>query len=233
LEAALILRFDRAFSLLSPEEFVREILVETMRARAVLVGANFRFGHRQAGDVQLLRELGKAHGFAVETIPPVIVRGTIVSSSAIREALREGRVSRAARFLGRPFSLAGEVRPGTGQGRQLIVPTLNLATEQELLPKTGVYVTETRVGGRIYRSATNIGVRPTFDGRSLTIESHLFDFRQELRSGAMEVRFWKRLRDEQRFSGPEMLREQVMKDLYRARRFFIRLDHCRGMRQTA
>jgi riboflavin kinase / FMN adenylyltransferase len=233
LDAVLILRFDRALSLLSPEEFVRRILVETMRARAVLVGGNFRFGHRQAGDVRLLTEMGKTSGFAVETISPVVVRGAVVSSSVIRQALREGHVTRAARFLGRPFSLAGEIRPGTGQGRRLIVPTLNLATEQELLPKAGVYVTETCVGGKLYRSATNIGIRPTFDGRGLTIESHLFDFGQELQSGAMEVRFWKRLRDEQKFPGPEALRSQVMRDLARARRFFARLDRCRETHQTA
>jgi riboflavin kinase/FMN adenylyltransferase len=233
LDAVLILQFDRALSLLSPEEFVRRILVETMRARDVLVGGNFRFGHRQAGDVRLLTEMGKTRGFAVETIPPVVVRGAVVSSSAIREALREGHVTRAARFLGRPFSLAGEIRPGTGQGRRLIVPTLNLATEQELLPKAGVYVTETCVGGRLYRSTTNIGVRPTFDGRGLTIESHLFDFGQKLQSGAMEVRFWKRLRDEQKFSGPEALRSQVIRDLARARRFFARLDRWHETRQTA
>ncbi len=233
LDAVLILRFDRALSLLSPEEFVRRILVETMRASAVLVGGNFRFGHRQAGDVRLLTELGKVCGFAVETIPPVVVRGTVVSSSAIREALREGRVTRAARFLGRPFSLAGDIRPGTGQGRRLIVPTLNLATEQEVLPKSGVYVTETRVGEKLYRSATNVGVRPTFDGHGLTIESHLFDFSRELSSGPIDVRFWKRLRDEQKFSGPEALRNQIMKDLARARSFFARLDRSRHTRQTA
>ena len=103
------------------------------------------------------------------------------------------------------------------------MPTLNLATEQECLPKNGVYATETVVAGKKYRSATNIGVRPTFDGQRLAIESHLFDFSENLTSGAMEVRFWKRLRDEKKFSGPEALREQVLRDISEAQAYFASL----------
>jgi riboflavin kinase/FMN adenylyltransferase len=129
-------------------------------------------------------------------------------------------VEEAARLLGRPFALAGEICPGTGQGRKLVVPTLILATEQECLPKIGVYVTETLVDGKEYRSATNIGVRPTFDGGRVAIESHLFDFSQNLTSGTMEVRFLRRLRDERKFAGPGELREQVLKDLALAKQYF-------------
>lgn len=233
LGAALVLRFDRILSLLNPEEFVRRIVVETLRARSVLVGANFRFGHRQTGNVKKLVELGREFGFKVETIPPLVVRGVVVSSTEIRRAVREGDVARAARLLGRPYSLEGEIVVGSGQGRQLVVPTLNLLTEQELLPRTGVYVTQTRVGGRLYQSATNVGVRPTFDGRHLTIESHLFEFSEEIRSGAMELLFWNRLRDEMKFGGPEALRRQIGKDLTRAKTFFERLSRSRHARQSA
>jgi riboflavin kinase / FMN adenylyltransferase len=220
--AALVLKFDVDLAQESAEDFVKKYLVDAMHARSVLVGASFRFGHKQVGDVELLRELGRRWKFEVVIVTPVIHGGDVVSSTAIREAARGGRVEDARRMLGRPFALVGEIRPGTGQGRKLVVPTLNLATEQETLPKTGVYVTETVLAGGTYRSVTNVGVRPTFDGKRLAIESHLFDFAEALTAGLMKVRFLQRLRDEQKFSGPEALREQVLKDIARTKEVFAR-----------
>jgi len=220
LDAALVLRFDAELAKVTAEEFARTYLVETLRARAVMVGGNFRFGHRQAGDVKLLEALGKQWDFELQIVPPVVADGVVVSSSAIRQALRDGRVEEAARLLGRPFGLAGKIQPGTGQGRKLVVPTLNLATEQECLPRNGVYATETEVGGKLYRSATNIGVRPTFDSSRLTVESHLLGFAENLTSGRMEVRFRTRLRDEQKFPSPADLRTQVLTDIERAQEYF-------------
>ncbi|MGD0427992.1 MAG: bifunctional riboflavin kinase/FAD synthetase [Candidatus Acidiferrales bacterium] len=218
--AALVLQFDTDLAQASAEDFAKWYLAETMRARAVLVGASFRFGHKQLGDVELLKKLGQRLGFEVAIVAPVIDGGDVVSSTAIREAVRGGRVEDARRMLGRPFALVGEIRTGTGQGRKLVVPTLNLATEQETLPKTGVYVTETVLTGGNYRSVTNVGVRPTFDGKRLAIESHLFDFGEALTAGQMKIRFLQRLRDEEKFSGPEALREQVLKDISRAKEVF-------------
>jgi len=129
-------------------------------------------------------------------------------------------VEHANRLLGRPFAVEGEIQPGTGQGRKLIVPTLNLATEQECLPKNGVYATQTVVQGKTYQSATNIGVRPTFNGTRLAIESHLFNFADTLTSGLMEVRFHARLRDERKFASPEALKAQVLKDIEQAKEYF-------------
>jgi riboflavin kinase/FMN adenylyltransferase len=223
MHAALVLKFDEQLAKVSAEDFARTYLVDTLRARAVFVGANFRFGHKQAGDVTLLEEFGRRWDFEVHVVAPVIQDGIVVSSTAVRSAVREGRMEDASRLLGRPFALAGEIKTGTGQGRKLVVPTLNLATEQECLPKNGVYATETTVDGKKYRSATNIGMRPTFDGRRLAIESHLFDFSENLTSGAMEVRFWKRLRDEKKFAGPEALREQVLRDISEAQAYFASL----------
>jgi riboflavin kinase/FMN adenylyltransferase len=220
MDAALVLRFDAELAKVSAEDFVRHYLVETMQARAVLVGENFRLGHRQAGDVKLLEDLGKRWNFEVHIVPPVVADGVVVSSSAVREALRDGRVEDAARLLGRPFALEGEIHPGTGQGRKVIVPTLNLTTEQECLPKNGVYATQTVVAGKTYQSATNIGMRPTFNGTRLAIESHLFDFAETLTSGRMAIRFHARLRDEQKFAGPEALKAQVLKDIEEAGRYF-------------
>ena len=217
IDAAMVVRFDGQLAAVSAEDFVKRFLVETMRAEAVLVGANFRFGHLQAGNVKLLDELGARWGFEVEIVEPVVEGGAVISSSAIRQAIRDGRVEDAHRMLGRPYALEGEIQPGTGQGRKLIVPTLNLATEQELLPKTGVYMTQAVVAGKIYGAATNVGMRPTFNGTRITVESHLFDFDEALTNGKIQVRFLKRLRDEQKFSGPEALREQVLKDIEAAR----------------
>ena len=155
-----------------------------------------------------------------------------MSSSAIRRAVCEGRLTDAARLLGRPFALAGEIQPGTGQGRRVVVPTLNLRTAQELLPKTGVYSTEVRVTGQKYRSVTNVGMRPTFDGKALTVESYLFDFDEQLTAGPMEVSFCARLRNEMKFSGPEALRTQILLDGARSRRFFGFFDRLTLKKQS-
>ena len=219
MEAALVLPFTQELAKVSPRDFVDRFLVQTMGAKAVLVGESFRFGHRQEGDVALLEKLGDKFGFEVDVIAPVGDGTSIVSSSAIRQAVREGRMEDAWHMLGRPFALAGGIRPGTGKGRELVVPTLNLTTTQELLPKNGVYATESTIGGKLFQSVTNIGVRPTFDGQQLAIESNLFGFSDMLTSGPMEVRFKSRLRDEQKFPSIEALREQVLQDIERAKAF--------------
>jgi riboflavin kinase/FMN adenylyltransferase len=222
MDAALVLRFDRALSLLSPEEFVQRILIERLRLAGILVGANFRFGHRGAGDVRLLVQLGKHHNFDVEIVPPVEIEGTVVSSTAVRTAIVEGQVDRAAQLLGRPFSLTGRIRAGEGRGRAVLFPTLNLDPEQELLPRLGVYVTESMIEGRLYPSVTNVGTRPTFDGHGVTVESHLLGFDREMKEGMTEVRFHARLREEIKFPGPEQLRAQIARDISAARDFLAR-----------
>jgi riboflavin kinase/FMN adenylyltransferase len=220
LDAALVLRFDHALSQVSAEEFIERILVGCLRAGAILVGANFHFGHRGAGDVRMLGEFGKREGFNVEIIPPVEIDGQIVSSTAVRTAVMSGNVAGAIPLLGRAFSLTGEIRAGAGRGRTILFPTLNLAYEQELRPKRGVYATECAVGGKWYSSVTNVGTRPTFDGEGVTVESHLFGFSENLTGGRMEVRFHERIRDERKFSGPDELRAQIARDVETARKFF-------------
>jgi riboflavin kinase / FMN adenylyltransferase len=220
LDAALVLRFDRALSVVSADEFIERILVAGLRAGAILVGANFRFGHRGAGDVRLLSEFGKREGFDVEIVSPVEIGGHIVSSTAIRGAVASGDVAGAIPLLGRAFSLTGEIRAGAGRGRTILFPTLNIAPEQELLPKLGVYATESIVDGKLYSSVTNVGTRPTFNGAGVTVESHLFGFSENLAGGTMEVRFHERIRDEQKFSGPDTLRAQIARDIETARKFF-------------
>jgi phosphoribosyl 1,2-cyclic phosphate phosphodiesterase len=233
LEAAVVLPFTLDLARLSPQEFVEQILVRGLHIRAVLVGENFRFGHQQGGNVALLRELGARHGFAVEIIPPVALDGEVVSSTAIRREIAAGKVTHAARLLGRPFALTGEIVTGTGTGRRFTFPTLNLKPEQELLPARGVYVTRTLLEGetRSRRSVTNVGLRPTFNGASLSVETHLLDFSGEVTAKRMEVRFWKRLREEKKFASAEELRAQIARDIASARRFFTRLRRFRSIRQ--
>jgi riboflavin kinase/FMN adenylyltransferase len=224
-EAAVVMPFTLELSKLSPAEFVEKILVAQLCVRTVLVGENFRFGHKQAGDAKLLRELGKANDFEVVTIPSVHAHGEIVSSTVIRREITDGDVTQAGRLLGRPFVLTGEIVSGTGTGRKFTFPTLNLRPEQELLPATGVYITRTVLDDEknSRRSVTNIGVRPTFNGSALTVETHLLDFSGEVSAKTMELRCWKRLRSEKKFSGPEELRAQIAKDIKSTRKFFTLL----------
>ncbi|MGC1492644.1 MAG: bifunctional riboflavin kinase/FAD synthetase [Candidatus Acidiferrum sp.] len=229
MDAAVVLPFTHELAKLSPQEFVEQILVQDLRVRAVFVGENFRFGHKQGGDAQLLSRLGAQRGFEVFVLPPVRYRGEIVSSTIIRREVACGDVAHAARLLGRPFVLTGKVVSGTGTGRRFTFPTLNLAAEQELLPARGVYVTRTLLEGetRTRRSVTNVGVRPTFNGSTLSVETHILEAIPEISPAGIEVHFWKRLREEQKFSGPEELRAQIARDIATADRFFTRLRRVR------
>jgi phosphoribosyl 1,2-cyclic phosphate phosphodiesterase len=232
LEAAVVLPFTMELSQLSPKDFVQGILVDQLNVRAIVVGDNFRFGYKQSGDVKLLRELGMRSGFEVVVHEPVVSDREIVSSTLIRKLISEGDVTHAARLLGRPFVLTGEVVKGMGTGRKFLFPTMNLKPEQELLPKRGVYITRTVLEGEpsSHRSVTNIGVRPTVNGSGLTVETHLLDYSGNFTPGRIEVRFWKRLRDERKFAGLEQLRSQIAKDITKANRFFARLRRLRSRR---
>jgi riboflavin kinase/FMN adenylyltransferase len=227
-----VLPFTVELSKLTPQEFAERILATELQVRAVLVGENFRFGHKQAGDTNLLRELGNAHGFAVIAIVPVSAHGEVVSSTVIRREIAAGDVAQAGRLLGRPYVLTGEIVSGTGTGRKFAFPTLNLKPDQELLPATGVYITRTLLVGeaRSRRSVTNIGVRPTFGGTTLSVETHLLDFHEDTSPRRIELRFWKRLRSERKFSGPEELRAQIVRDIQSANRFFTLLRKFRVLR---
>jgi riboflavin kinase/FMN adenylyltransferase len=220
IDGVLILRFDATFAAMSGEEFFRMFLKGRATPAAIHVGSSFRYGHDRAGDVDLLCRIGSEMGFEVVGIPQVEVSGEIVSSSAIRRIVEEGDVERAARMLGRPFALTGEVVGGDGRGRTLDFPTANLDVENEMIPRRGVYVTEASVLSSRNASVTNVGVRPTFGGEALVVESHLIDFDEDLLGERMEVRFLARLRDEKRFSGPDELADQIARDRAAAVAFF-------------
>ena len=223
LAAVLILPFTQELAKVTAEDFVGRILAGALHAQRIIVGENFRFGHRHAGDVHLLERLGDKHGYDVEIMLPVAVSGEIVSSTSVRQAVTEGRMDAAARLLGRPYSLTGRVVAGAGRGNRLVVPTLNLAPDQEVLPARGVYATETRVGNGWLQSATNVGVRPTFDGGGVTVESNILDFAEGNTPERLEVRFWKWVRAEQKFASAAELKEQIGKDVKQVRAFFVEL----------
>jgi riboflavin kinase/FMN adenylyltransferase len=225
IEQVLILPFTRELAGFSPERFVREIVVERLEARAVLVGDNFRFGHEHAGDTRLLAELGRRYGFLVEAVPAVRMRGRVVSSSEVRGLIEAGNVSLAARLLGRPYALAGEVVSGQGIGSKQTVPTLNLAPAAEVLPARGVYITRTTDAetGRRWNSVTNIGTRPTFGGDSVTVETFLLDPLDGESPRAIRVEFLRRLREERRFEDAAALKRQILRDVGRAQTYFGRV----------
>lgn len=215
-----VLPFTRELARQSPLEFVRQVLVNPLRASSVHVGPNFRFGYRQSGDTEILEELGQQEGFRVEIVPMLQVRGDRVSSTRIRQLLSDGKVHKAARLLGRSFSARGPIVAGMGVGRKHTVPTLNLAPIEEQLPKVGVYVTHAWVGGSRYDSVTNVGYKPTFGDHRLTVESFLLDFSGQIDEIEMEVEFLYRLRDEIKFQNPAILKVQIQEDARRSTKFF-------------
>lgn len=220
LEVLAILNFDRALSQMTGEEFVREIMVGVFRAGEVFVGSDFAFGFRRTGNVALLQELGRELGFQVRICPQVVVRGSRVSSTRIRELIHAGRISSANRLLGRFFSLKGRVVPGRGLGRESLFPTLNLRPGDELIPRPGVYVTEATFNRQTRSSVTNVGWRPTVAGKGLTVETHLIDTSLENPPAHLGLAFLHRLRDEEKFESLQQLKGQIARDCQRTRRFF-------------
>jgi riboflavin kinase / FMN adenylyltransferase len=222
IDQVLILPFDMATARLTPEEFAEDLLARRMRGRAVLVGENFRFGCRQAGDVRTLQALGERLGFVVEIVPAVRFRGQVVSSSSIRALISGGRIALANRLLGRPYALEGRVVAGRGVGSKQTVPTLNLETEAEVIPVRGVYAT--RANGM--DAVTNIGYRPTFgESEQLSIETFLLDIHGPVNEGAddaLTVEFLARLREERKFDTPEALKRRILFDARAAERYFRR-----------
>jgi len=222
LDAVLLLPFTRDLSLMPPHQFAREILKDRLKAREIHEGYNFHFGHKAEGDVSTLSEFGRQMGFDVKVYPEMKLRGESVSSSQIRKLVTNGCVSRARHLLGRPFSILSTPGRGRGYGARYTVPTINLSRYEELAPQDGVYITRTRVAQECFDSVTNIGNRPTFGAESFAIESHLLNFHAIALTAETEVEiyFLERLRDEIKFPSVDALREQIARDVKRARRYF-------------
>jgi riboflavin kinase/FMN adenylyltransferase len=222
IDAVLVLTFDAALAALPAREFVRGILVEALGIRALHEGGNFHFGHRARAGVMQLQRFGAGLGFAVHVHSPVTVRGMEISSSAVRALVAAGDMRRTRWMLGRPFAVRSTPARGRGIGTRLLVPTVNLAAYDGLLPAFGVYVTRLTVGQRCFQAVTNVGNRPTFGEASFAVESHILNFEPvDLdEQTPLELEFLLRLRGEMAWPSPDALKAQIFKDVARAQRYF-------------
>jgi len=226
IEQVLIQPFTADLARLTPEEFATKFLRDGLGVRIVVVGENFRFGCKQAGDTETLKELGSRLGFEVRLLPTVTWRGRRVSSGEVRKLVLAGDVSTAARLLQRPHAIAGEIVKGHGIGSKQTVPTLNLQTDAQVIPARGVYITRTHDldTDRNWNSITNIGYRPTFgNDDALSIETFLLDPLEGATPDRIRLEFWRRVREERKFESPEALKAQIMRDVGRAKTYFRRV----------
>ena len=217
IDAVICLNFTRKLSKVSAENFIKDILLERLRIRDIVVGPGFSFGHKRKGNVDLLRSMGETHGFNTVVAEAARVDDRVVSSSAIRNLVRDGEIGEANRFFGYDYYIEGVVVEGEKRGRKLGFPTVNLDTEWEILPRPGVYATYVKLSDGFHESITNIGVRPTFEESKLTVETHIFDFNDDLYGKEVRVNFVERLRDEKRFESVDKLVEQINQDIVAVR----------------
>jgi riboflavin kinase/FMN adenylyltransferase len=220
-DAVAVIPFDRRFARLGGWAFVENILGERLGAREVVVGRGFRFGRGRRGDTVALRRLGRRAGIAVHVVPPAVLDGQVVSSTAVRVLLGRGRVEDAARLLGRPYEILGRVVPGHRRGRLLGFPTANLETANEILPE-GVFITRTVVRGRAYPSLTSVGTNPTFGPHPLSVETLLLGFEGSLYGAGVTVRFLKKIRPVRAFADAAALAARIRRDIDEARSWFAR-----------
>jgi len=223
IEQTIIIHFDKAFSQIRAEDFLRNIVVERLQAKEVYLGRGFFFGHNREGNIDLLRRVSSTLGFFADEVPEVRLRGRRIGSTRIRELLADGRVNVARRLLGRPYGVEGPVVRGAERGANLGFPTANIQPHNRVIPRGGVYVTATLIEGQWRRSVTNIGTRPTFaDGRGVSVETHVMNWTGDLYGDVVRVRFLHRLRNEKKFGSIDELKSQIEFDVKRAESFFER-----------
>jgi len=218
-DTLLVLCFDKQFSEQSGETFIRQLARDLGRIQSLCIGADFVFGHKRSGNVELLKRLGEELNFTVHGIAAVSLDGQVVSSTRIREAIRAGDFASATRMLGRPYSLAARVVKGDQLGTKLGFPTANLDVTGLVLPPNGVYAARAIVGGKAYRAVLNIGLRPTVQSSNPQprVEVHLLDFSGQLHGEELEVTFAGMLREERKFASLEELKAQIARDVAEAK----------------
>jgi len=209
--------FTLDFSAMEPRDFVHDILVDLLGAKEIFVGYNYRFGKGRKGNISMLKELGKELGFIVREVEQVSLNGEVVSSTRIRQLLINGEVEPAAKLLGRPYALCGIVIKGDGRGRGLGFPTANLASRHSIIPSNGVYAVRLFVRDKYYNGIVNIGMRPTFDAKSMAVEAHIFDFDEDIYGEEMTVYFAGKIREERKFGSAEALINQINADINSAK----------------
>jgi riboflavin kinase / FMN adenylyltransferase len=221
-DVTLVVHFDKAFSERGGEEFVRTLAGEAGPIRSICVGANFTFGHKRSGNVELLRRLGAELKFTVHGQAAVALDGKAVSSTRIRQAISTGNLDAASQMLGRAYSLVGPVVTGDQVGRKLGFPTANLDVVGLVLPPSGVYVAQAKTSGTLHRAVVNIGSRPTLQSPQpqLRVEAHLLEFSGDLYGKTLKLIFVEKLRDEKKFPSLEDLRDQIARDISKAQSKF-------------
>jgi riboflavin kinase / FMN adenylyltransferase len=223
IEQTIVIRFDKEFSQIRAEDFLRSVVEERLQAKEVYLGCGFAFGHDREGNIELLRRVSRELGFFADEVPEVQIRSQRVSSSRVRRLLAEGKVNLARRLLGRPYGVEGLVERGAERGRGLGFPTANLHPRNRVIPRNGVYVTGTLIDGQWRRSITNVGVRPTFGGDlEPSVETFVMDWAGDLYGDVVRVRFLHRLREERKFGSIDELKTQIAKDVKRAQSYFER-----------
>jgi riboflavin kinase / FMN adenylyltransferase len=226
LDALLVLPFTGDFSRMTARTFATDVLQQSLHVTELHEGENFRLGYQAEAGVDSLERLGHELGFSLRVYASHILRGQAVSSSRIRQLIAQGNLSHARALLGRPFAITTTPASGRGYGSRYTVPTINIAAYPELLPSHGVYITSLAIGAgpsqETFDAVTNVGNRPTFGADSFAVESHLLNFHpiDLTEQTPLTLTFLERLRDEKRFPTPEALREQIGKDVAKARRYF-------------
>jgi riboflavin kinase/FMN adenylyltransferase len=214
-----LLAFTTEFSRLDPAEFVHLVLVEKLHAAAVVVGENFRFGHKAAGDLTTLRTLGRTFGFSTEEVPLLRDDDVTLSSTFVRSSIDAGEVDRAAEALGRPHRIDGIVVRGAGRGRQLGYPTANVHSDRHVaVPADGIYAGWAVLRGERRPAAISVGTNPTFEGKDRTVEAYILDFDEDIYGVELGVEFVRRIRGMEKFDRIEDLVEQMGRDVEQARR---------------
>ena len=218
-EHLLIITFNKQFAATEPEDFVQKLVIHSEPLREICVGHEWSFGKNRRGNLDLLKKLGAKFNFDVVGIPPVKIKGAVVSSTAIRQAIEKGDLAKAAEMLGREYTILGTVTRGDNLGKKIGFPTANLSAHSEQFPPNGVYVAEARIDGELYRGVINLGIRPTVSsGKSeRVLEIHLFDFNRDIYGHDVEVRFLKFLRSEKKLANLDALVQQIRQDVERAR----------------
>jgi riboflavin kinase/FMN adenylyltransferase len=209
--------FTKDIAKIPAKDFVTDILIGKLNLKHLIVGPDFSFGRKREGNLDLLNKMGRVYGFDTEVVETALIDGEIVSSTSIRNMVREGNVVKAGKFLGYNFYIEGQVKEGEKRGRQIGFPTANLDTDWDILPKIGVYATLAHVDDRVLKSITNVGYQPTFGKNELLIETHIFNFNEDIYKKRIKIEFIDRVRDEQKFGGPEALVEQIKKDVERVK----------------
>jgi riboflavin kinase/FMN adenylyltransferase len=217
IDTTVVIPFTPAVAGIEAKAFVQDVLVGTLKAQEIVVGFNHRFGRGARGDAQLLETLAGPLGFRAHIVPALMVDGLAVSSSEIRAALQRGDLPSAARLLGRPYSIRGEVVRGAGRGRTLGFPTANVKTDRPLGLPVGVYVCRLTVAARQHQAVVNVGFRPTFGETELAVEAHVLDFTGDLYDERVTLTFVRRLREERKFPSVDALRQQIALDVAAAR----------------